>query len=135
MSDLGKLIREHRKKVGLTQQQLAKLAKVSQQTITALENGRIRRTTRLPEILLILEIDMTEFVRDIDNSLIKLSSLSTLTTNKDLNVVSDSVRFILEQKLAQQPTFQLNKHEINNIVTEVKTHLAEQLTNKAKGSR
>ena len=41
MESIGKLIREERKRQGLSQQQLASLARLSRATLSAIENGTV----------------------------------------------------------------------------------------------
>ena len=60
MSDIGKMIRLRRKQLGMTQKELARLANVSQQTITALDNGRTKRSKNLPELFQSLDLDISK---------------------------------------------------------------------------
>lgn len=54
---LGELIREHREKAGLSQAQLAEMAKSSQQTIDRIERGETKHSRAFPRILAALKID------------------------------------------------------------------------------
>ena len=64
MSELGKMIRLRRKQLGMTQKELAERAHVSQQMITALETGRIKRSTSLPELFRSLDLDISKAVNN-----------------------------------------------------------------------
>lgn len=59
---LGTQIRDLRKKSGLTQQDLAKRAKVSQQLITKLETGQSVETRKLPQIAYALGVTVEELI-------------------------------------------------------------------------
>lgn len=62
---LGDVIRMRRERAGITQDELAKRANVSQQTIAKIESGRVQKTGNLPNIASALGATAEEILQEV----------------------------------------------------------------------
>lgn len=131
MSDIGKMIRLRRKQLGMTQKELARLANVSQQTITALENGRTKRSKNLPELFQSLDLDISKALTEKNPSEPKKLSAYSLISQADFESILSTVTSTLskyhEQHLDNGEPFIVNSLNLNEVTEEIGKNLAEKL--------
>lgn len=90
MVEVGKMIRLRRKQLGFTQAQLADKAKVSQQTIAALENGYVRKTACLPALFHVLGLDINIVMKE--SGAKPTVEAYSLMSQQDMDTITDSIR-------------------------------------------
>lgn len=130
MSELGKMIRLRRKQLGMTQKELAERAHVSQQMITALETGRIKRSTSMPELFRSLDLDISKAVNDSVNApeqVVAYPMLSQSDYQSILSIIKNTLTNNYEQHLDNGQPFIVNSTNIDAITAEIGQSIAKQL--------
>lgn len=130
MSELGKMIRLRRKQLGMTQKELAERAHVSQQMITALETGRIKRSTSLPELFRSLDLDISKAVNSAVSAPEQVTAyplISKSDYNSILSIIKSTLTDFHEQHLDDGQPFIVNSLNIDEVTAEIGKKLAEQL--------
>lgn len=128
MSDLGKMIRQRRKQLGMTQKELAKRANVSQQMITALETGRIKRTASTPELFRALDLDINKALSD--NPEIKGLTAYPLVSENDFESILSIIKVTLSDYHASHldngEPFIVNSLNIDEVTSAIGDKLVKQ---------
>ena len=130
--EVGKMIRLRRKQLGLTQAELATKVEVSQQTIAALENGYVRKTTCLPSLFHILGLDITVVMKEAGQA--PTVEAYSLLSQEDMATITDSLRDTMHtlynyHALADEPfTITLDNIEyvVNTLCDDITKHLPVQ---------
>ncbi|MFC5504877.1 helix-turn-helix domain-containing protein [Bosea massiliensis] len=79
---IGTWLRETRLSRELTQEQLADLSGVSQQTIAKIERGKIRFSKQFPKLLAVLGVSGTDFSTDIDRLFVQQATMREVAEAK-----------------------------------------------------
>lgn len=130
MSELGKMIRLRRKQLGMTQKELAERAHVSQQMITALETGRIKRSTSLPELFRSLDLDISKAVNNAVSApdyAMAYPLISKADYQAILSIIRNSLFEYHEQHLDKGEPFIVNSLNIDEVTATIGKKLTDHL--------
>lgn len=108
MEDIGRKIRLRRKQLGLTQTQLATKAEVSQQTIAALENGYVRKTSCLPTVFHVLGLDINMLMQQAGAT--PVEGAHSLITPQEIDTITETIRNMLNEM------YSFSTYESENLV-------------------